>query len=497
MQTLNKNLERLYSVFASRIFFYAIVATLILSACWIALTAHYPMAFDEDFHLGIIKLYASHPSPFWSQHPAQGDAFGAIARDPSYLFHYLMSFPYRFIGLFTHNQTIQVLGLRAINIALFASCLPIFRRLLLRAGASPAIANACLALFILIPITPFLAAQINYDNLILPIIGLLLLLALKVSEKRGGERVVLLLQIAGLGLAGSITKYAFLPIFMAVVVWLSFKLKVWQLRLRDLRHLKVLKTHANALLVVAVLVLSILSAERYLVNLVQYHNPIPKCDQVLNLEHCKSYGPFIRDYNFAAAKPVVDANPLAYSRHWFYGMWFRSFFALDGSRSSFETRGPFVVPSVTAIILISIGGISLLMRAGKLYKLYPESTGLFLSVTALYVAALWQQEYKEYLYTGLPVAINGRYLLLIIIPLMFVMVSAFNLVLKDNRNLKVAILAISLVLIGSSGGALTYILRSNDHWYWDNNITQSANHVVKRVLGPITPGINNPTAFLH
>jgi hypothetical protein len=97
------------------------------------------MAFDEDFHLGIIRLYAHHLLPFWSSQPVGGDAYGAVARDPSYLYHYLMSFPYWLISQFTHDTTIQVLILRFINIGLFASGLVLFRRLLTRTFASPAL----------------------------------------------------------------------------------------------------------------------------------------------------------------------------------------------------------------------------------------------------------------------------------------------------------------------------------------------------------------------
>src|SRR5665811_2105922 len=166
--------RRVVALVASHKFFWAVVALLVLQAAWIALSGRYPMAFDEDFHLGIIKLYAHHLSPIWSGQPPNYDTFGAVTRDPSYLYQYLMSFPYRLISLFTRDQTIQVLSLRAINIGLFAWGLTLYRRLLLRTGASKAIVHACLLIFVLIPIAPFLAAQINYDNLFLPMVALAL-----------------------------------------------------------------------------------------------------------------------------------------------------------------------------------------------------------------------------------------------------------------------------------------------------------------------------------
>ncbi|MGC1177032.1 MAG: hypothetical protein WA843_03080, partial [Candidatus Saccharimonadales bacterium] len=51
---------RFISFVASSWFFWGVVGLLVAQAAWIALSGRYPMAFDEDFHLGIIRLYAHH-----------------------------------------------------------------------------------------------------------------------------------------------------------------------------------------------------------------------------------------------------------------------------------------------------------------------------------------------------------------------------------------------------------------------------------------------------
>src|SRR6185312_5810861 len=102
--------RRILTIVSSPRFFWAIVLLLAFQASWIALSARYPMAFDEDFHFGVIRIYAHHLSPFLSGQPPGADAYGAVAHDPSYLYHYLMSFPYRLISLFTDNQTAQVIA---------------------------------------------------------------------------------------------------------------------------------------------------------------------------------------------------------------------------------------------------------------------------------------------------------------------------------------------------------------------------------------------------
>ncbi len=499
MTRMTRLLETLYRFLASDRFFKVIVGFLVISASWIALTGRYPMAFDEDFHLGIIRLYASHGLPFWSGQPAHADNFGAVARDPSYLYHYLMSFPYRLISLFSQNQMIQVLFLRAINVALFASSLPLLRRLLRRAGGSAALSNACLAVLVLIPITCQLAAQINYDNLILPLTALILLLALSIGHRPPTERPKIVLQIIALGLAGSLVKFAFVPIFLAIVVWLMAQSRpVWRRRqLWQRRSWKFAKTRRGVLLLAAIGLLLGLSFERYGLNLIHYQDPIPNCGVVLTIDHCHFYGPYIRDYNFASNKTNHHTTPFAFSKEWIYGMWLRSFFAVDGPASLYETRGPFVVPADTALVLVGFGVLGLLLSGRELWRRQRPSSSLLALVSSVYIAALWLQEYKAFRYTGFPVAINGRYLLPVLTLIVFVAASAVALRLKTSRGLKTGLLALSIGALLLGGGPLTYILRSSDYWYWPNNLTRTANHAAKHVFGPITPGFNTPTQFLR
>src|ERR1700689_5557788 len=125
---MKKYLNRVNVILGSKWFFWIILVVFILSAAWIALSAVYPQAFDENFHFGLIQTYSHYWLPFLSSQPPHANAYGAVARDPSYLYHYLMSFPYRLIALFIHGQTGQVIALRFINIGFFSAGLILFRR---------------------------------------------------------------------------------------------------------------------------------------------------------------------------------------------------------------------------------------------------------------------------------------------------------------------------------------------------------------------------------
>ncbi|MDB5175956.1 MAG: hypothetical protein JWM81_814 [Candidatus Saccharibacteria bacterium] len=504
MQVNKKHLTSpsVITLLGSKRFFWGIMVLMVVQAVWIALTARYPMAFDEDFHLGIIRLYAHHISPFWANHPSGADAFGAVARDPSYLFHYLMSFPYRLIAACTDNQTVQVLFLRAINIGLLTASLPLYRKLLLKTGASRAMVQTCLLLFVLVPIVPMLAAQINYDNLLLPLTALFLLCALKVRQALQANVVSLtsLLQCLSLGMFAGLVKYAFLPIFVAVVIYLAvsllrtFGFKASIVRLRD-DFLKARASKRLWLLLAGFLVLLLLSFERYGVNIIRYHTPVPDCGQVLTVQQCSAYGPWIRDYNLAAQN-TASPNPANYLKEWLYGMWFRSFFAVDGPSTQFQTRGPLFVPAVSAIIFVLIAAVAAVRARRWLWQESGPAVRLFVLVTACYIGVLFLQQYKLYSDTGQPVAINGRYLL----PLLPLVVLVCALAVQQavsSRRLKVGLAIATIACFAYGGGALTYILRSNDTWYWDNGAVRTANHAVQRVIGPVVPGNYTPTAFLR
>lgn len=492
-------MQSLYRFLASVLFYRLIISFALLSALWIALTARYPMAFDEDFHLGIIRLYADHPSPFWSLHPVGGDAFGAVARDPSYLFHWLMSFPYRFFGLLTENEAARIFLMRLLNIGLFISCLPLFKKLLVRAGASPAMTNGILALFILIPIVPMVAGQINYDNLLLPVTALFLIKALALRDSDVTARGPIFIQFLALGLFGSLIKFAFLPIFVAAMIWcLWFVRRDWSARPKYLKSVvKYVKTTAGALTVLALLILSGLVIERYGVNLVVYGDPIPNCGNVLPLENCQSYGPYYRDYMLAENRTDFETSPVYFMQEWFFGMWLRTFFAVDGPLTGFQTRGPLAVPAITAIAVMTLGAVSLIIYGRRLYQSHSAAVSLFGFISVTYTAAVLMQQYKAYLHTGVPVALNGRYLLLIIIPVIFLAAVATGYLFRNNRIAKTVLLTAVLVLTAYGGGVLTYILRSEDAWYWNNATVRQVNHGVKDYIGPLILTSNKPNLFLR
>ena len=497
--------QKLRAILSSDSFFYAVVLLLVVQAVWIALSAAYPMAFDEDFHFGIIRLYAYHISPFWSRQPAGSDVYGAMFRDPSYLYHYLMSFPYRLIAHFVHSQTAQVIALRFINIALFSAGLPLFRRVLVRAGGSRALVHVLLLLVVLVPVVPLLAGQINYDNLFLPLTAWSILLAFRVGDGLAADKRIdagALARLLIVCLLTSLVKYAFLPIFAALFLVLGWQVfrsvgfgrEFWR-KLGD--GLLRIENRLRAILLVLLVVAAGLFAERYGLNLVHYHTPVPACDQVLSVQRCSAYGPWNRDYNLAQAKTTHDTDPLSFAGDWFYGMWFRLFFTLAGPDQHFATRGPLPVPAIAGIVFPVAGLLALLTYARRLYRgPFARQQWLLIVVIGLYVLALWADEFRAFMHTGKAVAINGRYLLPVLPPFLLLLALGVRQLLGRRLGLKLAVSGLAVLCFIWGGGALTFVLRSSDSWDWQNRTVLSANRAVRSALWHVVPGTNDGNAFL-
>lgn len=506
MKKQSSTFDSVIATIGSNKFFWIVMLVFGVQAIWTALSGRFPMAFDEEFHLGIIKLYSHHLSPFWQGQPVGGDVFGVVFRDPSYLYHYLMSFPYRFLTLFTDNLAVIVITLRLINIAMFAAGIVIYRKLLVTIKASQATINASTLIFVLIPVVTFLAAQINYDNLLFPIVAGAFLLTINFQQQLKTQK---LFNIRLLGLLflvcliGSLVKFAFLPFFFAIIISLS--VSIWKYSHKSNNLIASIKYsyHKTTKITLAILIIVLLLAgslfmERYAVNTIRYHSPIPECTKVLNQNQCSSYGPWIRDHNFELQKTSTAHSPIKFGWEWLYGMWLRSFFAVGGPATNYETRGPFTVPAYAAIFFGAMSLIVFIWQARNIWHRYNRATLNLLGLaTSLYVIILWLEEYKAYVKTGQPVAINGRYLIPIMLPVIVAGALSISLALKSRIKIKVGLFVIATLCLLYGGGFLPFVIKGNPSWYWQNSQAQNINYQLKTKLGPLILGYTKPNLFLR
>jgi hypothetical protein len=333
-----------------------------------------------------------------------------------------------------------------------------------------------------------------------PLVALALIWTLDLGTKFSADRRIdgtLLLGLALLCVLTSLVKVAFLPIFAAIIVYLAVKALRTPGGWRGPRI-----GRARGLALGGAVVLSlVLFGQRYGINVARYHTPEPACDKVLSVEHCNAYGPWARNYQYEAAKTSTPHNPVPFMWSWLYGMWLRSFFAVAGPDAGYQTRGPLVMPGISAIVLTGAGIVLAAAYGRRVFRRYDsEVLALATLAAALYIAVLWLDQFMIYMRVDHVVAINGRYLFPVLLPLILLgglSAGEFLRRRKDARRLKLAMAATAVLCMCWGGGALTYVLRSNDAWYWDNAAARNVNHAIQDHVGPLVPGYRNPVQYLH
>jgi len=495
-------------IISSNKFFYCTVLLFVIMATWIALTAVYPQAFDEQFHLGIIKIYAGQWSPFISHQPAGADTFGAVARDPSYLYHYLLSFPYRIVAHFTKSLPIQVISLRLLSVALMVWTLFIYRRLLRMLPLSRGAAHVVLLFFVLIPVVPLLGAQINYDNLLIPLVGISFIWLLQLLRGMREQKTIsleLFLKLLALCLFTSMVMYSFLPIFVTLAGLFIYQLIRSKLLNRTCIQ-GISRRRAVWLGFIVAVMLGLFTAT-YGVNIIKYHNPVPDCGAVIGTGACLKYPPWGRDYVLAASHPKLTKQQLiTYPAVWLNQTLDELTFAIsskfeaDGSTVDYNTAVSLPVMVVISWVVTGAGALLAIIYRKRIWQ--NNASRVFLIVTAVYGVVLFIQNFSLYRQTGQPVAIHGRYILQFV-PLLLAIILQCLIWLVQSRkeSFRKALYAsqlwlviVGVVLMIQGGGFITYVVQGDPDWLWpQNSNVHKASHAVKKVLHPVVVGSKHPS----
>ena|GEM_PF-143511 len=496
MQRLQTLASKFIGAFGSTKAWYLILALFGVQAVWLALSMVYPGVFDEEVHFGTTQLYATQWSPFFDGQPVATDYLGQIAGQTSYLFYWVMSFVYRLLSVLGVGQVGIILLLRLINIALFAAGLVVGRKLLKALRLSPAATNLALFVFVMIPVVPQLAAQINYDNPLFLLTSAFLLLCVQFLQQLNTGQISLrqLVTLGVVGLTASLIKVAFLPIFAAggIVLVGYTATKMYQSRPGNYRFQEQLSSRnwRDGLLVVVMVLVASLAIARYGSNYVNYGKLQPSCYQVLSVERCQAFGPYARDYRLnQQLDPDFEPQPTSYIAGWYSGMHRRLFFTINGKTfvDTYQNFDPLPVVSVVAHGLVIVGFVAIILRSKA--RLNTPSDVLMLSVIGLYVGTLLVRNYTgSYQQTGNLVAINGRYLLIVLLPLVALSLKSLSELMGRRQLLKFALTLIVIVGFIQGGGISGFIVRSHPSWWWSAPIVEDVNRAGARVVSPLLIG---------
>ncbi len=403
----------------SRWTFWAGMLVFTLEAGWLSLTSRFPMAFDEAYHLGLIRYFSHHLNPVITSQPPSTYKFGALVQNSSFLYHYLMSFPYRLIAFMTDSPVAQVICLRLINVALAVATFIVLRKMLRFMRVSDPLSNVIILVFALTPIMTVLSAQISYDNLLILAVSSCVYVMMRFLRRLGNGNfdAALFLALLSLSLLSSLIKFAFLPVLLAISISVLWRLiSRWTLDRAGIiasakSSFRAVNRYIKVLLVAATLVSMFLFTRFYVVNLVRYHNPVPQCNQVLDINACSKYyawdGNNLAKRYYAAHPAEHKMNVFEYTGYWLLVNTFGLFGVIAPFYGLYDMSLPFVV--ITGSVGAA-GFICLAVNFRQLRRRHPEVAALSV-ISVTYVLFLWGRNYHDYLQLGRPAALSARYLL--------------------------------------------------------------------------------------
>lgn len=493
---INRASRQLWAWFGTSHFFYAAITVFVLQAGWVAASGAYSMAFDEYYHYGLINLYAQQWSPFITQ-PDGPAVFGAVAQDPSYMYHYMFSFPFRLLALFTSNQTIQIIVMRLANIGLFVAALFIYRELLWRLGLSKRSGQIIVVFSTLLPVSVQLAAQLNYDNAQFLLVGAVLYTAsgcLVRLRQNGFIEMLHIIWLSSLIMLGCLVKFTFLPFAVTVIIFMAIILvKSWFRRPKELPSVLRLGHSlwsVRGLLSLFVLgVLAVAIAQRYGVNIVRYQSPAPRCDVVLSKNDCLAYDPYRRDAGFRQSKyhEVLDyKDKLNYPFRWFEQMIWEAYIVVGNRQSGYPVGRPLVAAYSTGHI-IAYGMLAVwLLCLRRVWRFGTDALRLTIVVVVVYAAILFVRNYGDFIRTGVPVAIHARYFIPVfplIAAVVVVALHSFNTRIVMVRQKVVVLTIIALLVTYWGGGIVPFVVRSDDSWMWPHAV--KPNQTLRSIIEPV------------
>lgn len=479
-------------ILRSRTFYIVIIALFVVQAAWLAVSAR-SLPFDEYYHMGIIQIYAQQWSPVIAEQPYEASLFGDTTRLHSYFYHYAMSFPYRLFSVFTESIAIKTVLLRFINIGLILGAITLFRRLFQEAGLSRMVQNVATFFFVSTPIVVLLAAQVNYDNLIILLTPLLFMYAYRVVTKPlTFKNMSLFLSI---GLLSGIVKHLSLAVFGVLAVYvLAHCLRKRHVAWDQLS--KSFRRQSRYLLVGSTLFLVVtggLFLERHGLNIMQYGSVNVRCESVQPVEVCNLYSPWRR--NEAARQnytPPEYSNPAAFLiKVWIPRM-------ANGPFDVF-TNIPLDVPidqdpyghyvgkhkiwlhPLLGYFLAAVSLVVLIVQWRQLWA-HPLNR-LFLVVGVILTTTVFIFNYRTNMSLGQPYAIQPRYLLPLYLPTLVLVAQAARLSVPARLKSYLTLVAVAvMVLFWYGGGVAGWLVRADSDWYWGNATIVNFNQTLQSTI---------------
>lgn len=448
---------------ASRTFRIAVFLWFVFQAAYMAISTRPGISPDETYHFSLIQLFAKNGwLPFI--HSQTGFyQLGEVVHLPIFLYHYLLSLPYHLFSGSSHSLVI----LRLINIVFGVLSFYFVAKIADRLGATALVKNLSLFMLSNTLMFVFLAGMLNYDNLFILLSLMDFYFLLRLIEKFNFTYLLMLFIVS---LANLLTVINAWPIVASVLVVLIFKYRSLDIKFRrDI--LDPLHQTGNLLLLIPLILLSLLFVQRYVVNVVEYHSPIPACQKVNTPAQCEKNPIIQRDEAFNAAAPPSDLSSVtSYFGTWATWMRVRTF-GIFGHKLTDATK----LIDTWSFILLALFAIAIIRRLSP----GDIKISVLLGISIFYGLVLYLDNYSAYRHTGVTgAAAQGRYLFPFL-PLIYIIGNRYLLQIIRGRYLQPLYIAITLIVF-ITASLPSYLLETDNSWYTDR--TSSVNQKLHNKL---------------
>jgi len=457
----------------SKKFLYATLIWFVFSAGFIAMTTSRAVAPDETAHLSRVKIYAEGGvTPFIHQTEATY-YLGAVEQQPNYLFHYVMSMPYRFMPDAWSPNT-KIVLLRLINMVFVLCGLVVFSRTVRRLTRSTLVQNLSVFMLSNTLMFVFLAGVLNYDNLFFLTTCVAFYYLVKLLQKFS------LQDFLKLGIAVAIallTKFTFVPLAVMFAIVLIVRYcrelrSVWQTSKTEI------KEYRKPLIILAILFALVFGffAERYVGNFIKYGSYRPKCENVLGHEKCLSSALYRRNLSFKD-KEVTQKIP----NEQFVAKWM-----LRTKETIFGIMGHHSLAQAPLIKYGSLVVIAVMLFAFVRTVSPRDSTMFYLiAIILMYVGALIIHNHNLFQRSQIfGMALQGRYIFPVLGMIYFVGNFFVERLMRKNR-VAYASYALFVVVLFFASALPAYIYVTSSIWFMPS--AEPFVHQIQLVLRAILP----------
>lgn len=472
-------------LFNSSKFTTIIIFLFVIQAAWVAISYNFS-PIDEEFHFGIIKTYTDHLWPVIYNQPLSYDAFRDFAGEGSKLFHFILSFPLRLIELMTPDVILQVKILRLFNIAFVAAGLWLYARLFDVLNVNRALINITYIILTSLPITLWVAGSINYDNFLFLLTALFLFVAVKLYRTKE-IKYPHLVALIGIGMAASLVKFTFLPIFILGTLWVVLSKRKTLVnrnffiqRVDDRNRKEYLHSIRDLVVATAFLIpLLFLFSQTYIVNFINYGTPRPECQKTLGVERCLANSVIRTNEGQLATKHERPRDsPGAYFFVWINKM-FYSTSNLWGYSHQSQPMPIYFTSLVIVILSILFAGIYFMRGADMATEM---KVLLFIGIT--FLAIVFVNNFLLYDKYYVVRAVTFRYIIIVVpiilIPMLFVSQRFY----KKYKILATPLAIVGLFILSQGGGVVSHVLSTDDSWHWEGSRTIEVKDYMKEKISP-------------